>query len=271
MVTVFIALTTSSRTAERPTLIPKWQRFEASFQSRTTYANPVQDVTVSILFTSPAGDNAVVPAFWDGGKTWRVRFSPDRIGRWLYTTVCSDQKNSGLHAQSGRFTCTATLGQNVFAKHGPVRVGHDGHSLAHEDGTPFFWLADTAWNGALLSSAPEWRDYIQVRRSQGFNAVQWVTTQWRAAPAGNQLNQLAYSGKEAIQINPAFFQELDRKVEALNAAGILNVPVLLWAHPGQEVPKVSPGFALTEDQAIVLARYMVARWGANDVAWILGG
>jgi len=28
--------------------------------------------------------------------------------------------------------------------HGRLRVTPDGHYLQHEDGTPFFWLADTA-------------------------------------------------------------------------------------------------------------------------------
>jgi hypothetical protein len=34
---------------------------------------------------------------------------------------------------------------------------------------------------------------------------------------------------------------------------------------------VNPGFALPEDQAILIARYMVARWQAHDVVWILPG
>lgn len=35
--------------------------------------------------------------------------------------------------------------------------------------------------------------------------------------------------------------------------------------------RLNPGNSLPEDQAIVLANYMVARWQAHDVAWILNG
>jgi hypothetical protein len=34
---------------------------------------------------------------------------------------------------------------------------------------------------------------------------------------------------------------------------------------------LSPGFTLPEDQAVRLARYMVARWGGDPVLWILAG
>jgi hypothetical protein len=141
----------------------------------------------------------------------------------------------------------------------------------HEDRTPFFWMGDTAWNGALLSTTDDWDFYIRERTRQRFTAVQFVATQFRAAPKGDRLNEPAYSGNEKIAINPAFFQRMDAKLDALNRAGLLGVPVLLWAIEGGGDPKVNPGVSLPEDQAILLARYMVARWGANAVAWILAG
>jgi hypothetical protein len=47
--------------------------------------------------------------------------------------------------------------------------------------------------------------------------------------------------------------------------------VLLWAISGGSNPSINPGFGLPEDQAILLARYMVARWQANNVVWFLAG
>jgi hypothetical protein len=142
----------------------------------------------------------------------------------------------------------------------------------HDDGTPYFYLADTVWNGALLSSESEWDLYIKERSRQKFTAAQWVATQFRASPEGDRNKQLAYTGSSnAIVVNPKFFQRLDEKADALTKAGILNVPVLLWAINGGSKPQVNPGVSLSEDQAIILARYMVARWQANPAMWILGG
>lgn len=250
---------------------PKWERFERTFESATEYANPVQEASLTALFTSPSGETKKVYGFWDGGKNWRVRFAPNQEGKWTFKTTCSDAKNTGLHEQSGEFTCTAATDKSRFTKHGPVRVSADNRYLMHEDTTPFLFLADTAWNGPLLSTPEDWQTYIRERTRQQFSAVQWVTTQWRAAPDGDLNKQLAYTGADKISINPAFFQRLDQKVEALDKAGLLNVPVLLWAINGGSNPKVNPGVSLSDEQAILLARYMVARWGGNNVVWILAG
>jgi hypothetical protein len=57
----------------------------------------------------------------------------------------------------------------------------------------------------------------------------------------------------------------------MNRQGLLSAPVLLWSIGSGTTPAVNPGFSLPEDQAIRLARYMVARWQAHDVIWILPG
>ena len=250
--------------------VPKWGRFEQAFESSVQYENPIQSATLTIAFTSPGGETIRVYGFWDGANTWRVRFSPSMEGKWSWATTCSDNQNRGLHGKSGTFDCGAASGRTRFEQHGPIRVATNGFTLEHADATPFFWAADTAWNGALLSTPQEWDFYLQTRARQQFSAVQWVATQWRAAPEGDLSRQAAFTGKEKIAINPQFFQKLDAKAEAVNRAGLLNVPVLLWAIGGRSAER-NPGAFLSETQAVLLARYMVARWQAHHVAWILAG
>jgi hypothetical protein len=250
-----------------PTLVSKWSRFNYTLQSTVDYTNAIQQAHLEVILTDPGGGTRKIPGFWDGGRTWRFRFSPDQVGTWRFTTTCSDSDNSGLHGHSGAFLCSASSNATLFHRNGPIRITRDGRSFAHADGTPFFWLADTAWNGALKSTPEEWDQYIRRRTRQRFTAVQWVATQWRAAPDGDRLGQPAFTGNDPITLNPAFFQRLDQKIERLNRAGLLAVPVMLWAIQGD----VNPGHSLPEDQAILLARYMLARWGAHHVVWFLGG
>ena len=251
--------------------VPRWGIFEATFTSSQSSDNPLQDTELRVTFTSPSRQTRSVLGFWDGGTTWRVRFSPDEPGQWTYATTAVPASNSGLHAQSGMFRVVAAKGQTRFDRHGPVRVARSRTFLEHADGTPFFWLCDTGWNAALLSTPDDWQHYVDQRVRQRFTAVQWVTTQWRASPEGDRLRELAFSGQDRIAINPEFFQRLDAKVASLNRAGLLSAPVLLWAISGGSNPKINPGFSLPEDQAIRLAQYMVARWQAHDVVWILPG
>ena len=250
----------------------QWHCLELTLTSTSAYANPVQETELWAEFTGPTGETQKVRGFWDGGAVWRVRFAPSAVGEWRYETSCSDTQNSGLHAQTGKFSCTPPTGETRFAQHGPVRLAANKRHLEHLDGTPFFWLADTAWNGPLRSTPQEWNQYLHVRTRQHFSAVQWVSTQWRAAPDGDLEGGLAYTGDNSrIEINPSFFQRLDERVAATANAGLLNVPVLLWTLGSAETQQVNPGYSLPEDQAVLLVHYMVARWGAYPVVWILPG
>jgi len=246
--------------------VMQWQRFEASFQSAKEYQNPVRDVTVKVVFVSPNGERRTLRAFWDGGRLWRVCFSPDRPGRWHYETTCSDSGNTGLHGKRGTFECASGKSGLPLYKYGELRLSKNRRYLAHADGIPFFWLADTVWCGPLLADYEDWQVFLKDRVEKEFTAIQFVMTQWRMARTDEEGNP-TFWGKEKVKINPKFFQRLDRYVNAINKAGLLAVPVLLWAINGQD----NPGYALPEDQKIALAGYMVARYGAHQVVWFLGG
>ncbi len=242
-------------------VVPKYTRFEQSFKSAVAYKNPLADVNMTVVFTSPQGDTAKVYGFWDGGSTWRVRFAPDVPGKWSFKTTCSDTKNSSLHDATGEFLCTPSVAKSRFGLHGPVRVAADRRHLEHEDKTPFFWLADTAWDGARLSKSADWDYYAQARAAQKFTVAQWVAT-----PGANAKNQAAYTGSDTIVLNPAYFKQLDAKIETLERAGILSaiVPFREIAATGANTPETLP-----EDQAILLLRNMVARWNADNVVWVI--
>ena len=98
-------------------------------------------------FTSATGEQTTAHGFWDGGRTWRVRFAPGQLGKWTFRTACSDATNRGLHNLSGAFLCTPPIGTNRFSQHGPVGVARAGRHFAHADHTPFFWLVDAVWEG----------------------------------------------------------------------------------------------------------------------------
>lgn len=253
--------------------VPLWGHFEQAFIGTQMYANPFQDVTAQALFTAPSGKTQPIDLFWNGGHEWRVRFMPDETGVWRFEVTCSDSKNSGLHGQSGDFTCSPSTGKTRFEQHGRLQLSDNRRYLSHADGTPFFWLGDTAWNGPLCSTPEDWNFYLTQRKRQQFTAVQWVATQWISAPGGDWTGELAYSGHERILVHPSFFQRLDQKIVAMNRAGLLSVPIMLWAaHWSNEAVNArNPGYALPEDQAIRLARYMLARWGAYHTVWLLPG
>lgn len=249
----------------------KWHKYELSFTSSVAYENPIQDVrSFEVAFTSPSGNQKTINGFWDGGDVWRARFMPFETGKWTFETKCSDTKNTGLNNQKGAFICKPNTDQKDIYKHGPIINPPGTYYLKHADGAPFFWLACTAWNGAMKSTDSEWDKYLQQRSSNNYSAIQLVTTEFRGCDK-NAEGLVAIRGCGRISINPEFFKRIDRKIDKVNEYGLVAAPVILWALPVAAGKELSPGYYLPDDQAILLAKYIVARYGGNHVVWILGG
>ena len=272
---ILLVLTTilsvsTALTAQLPDAL-KWHKYELNFSSTVTYENPVQEVrALEITFTSPTGLKKTINGFWDGGTAWKARFMPFETGTWSFETTCSDAKNSGLNGQKGTFICKLGSDQKDIYLHGPVINPEGTYHLTHADGTPFFWLACTAWNGALKSTDEEWDRYLQHRVANSYSAIQFVTTQWRGCEKSSE-GLVAFEGSGRIKINPEFFRLIDKKTDRINDFGLVAAPVILWTLQTGAGRELSPGYYLPDDQAILLAKYIVARYGANHVVWLLGG
>ncbi len=156
---------------------------------------------------------------------------------------------------------------NPFEAHGRLRVAKAGTHLEHADGTPFFFLADTCWTGPALSSPDDWQVYLKDRTAKRFTAVQFnAVSPWRAAPTDAE-GRTAYTiahGK--LTPNEDYFKRLDARLQAINDAGLLAVPVLAWAHK-----KGDAGFDLTDEQVVALVRFEVDRYKDKHCLFILAG
>lgn len=249
----------------------KYGRFEHAFTSTKDYENALYDVgTFDITFTSPSGREKTVRGFWDGGRTWKVRFMPDELGTWTFKSVSSDKNNPGLHDVSGTFECIENESDLDIYQKGNLTHTKGTYHLSYADGTPFFWTACTAWNGALKSTNEEWQFYLDHRREHHYNTIQLVTTQWRGGTT-NAEGKVAFTGSGKITLDPAFFERIDQRIDEANAKGMVVSPVVLWALPFGEGSEYSPGYYLPIREAVLLAKYIVARYQGNHVLWTLGG
>jgi hypothetical protein len=160
-----------------------------------------------------------------------------------------------------------------FLRHGPIRISANRTHLAHTDGTPFFFLADTAWNGPLLSTDADWNTYLDDRAAKGFTAIQFIThAPWTAASA-NLEGQTAYTTgrRGAVVINPEFFDRIDHRIEAINARGLLAVPVLAWAANFGPSRSMNIGHTASARDLIPFIAFQVDRFARHQVLWLLAG
>lgn len=248
-----------------------WHKAELQFKSGKLYENPLYDVKeFYVELKSPTGREISVDGFWDGQYDWKMRFKPDETGTWSYETVCADKENQGLHGRQGTFNVGMNTSSLDIYKKGAIIHPSGTYHLSYHDGTPFFWTACTVWNGALRSTTGEWDKYLKHRVDNGYNVIQFVTTQWRGGPTNDE-GQTAYTKDGPISLNMDFFDRIDKKVDKINEFGLVAAPVILWGLPVGEGRHLSPGYDLPFEDAFLLARYIKARYGGNHVIWILGG
>ena len=280
----FVALWACSLRGED---VPLWGRWEYTLTA-TSAITPETELSAEL--TSPSGRKFTVSGFWDGNFTWRIRFMPVEVGEWHFRTR-SIPAVEGLNAVSGEFRCQPSVGANRFLQHGPVRVSANGRFFEHADGTPFFWLGDTVWYGAILSSKADWETYLSDRVDKQFSVVHFNVVAPRNGVLADENGEVSFEGAgrfeshsrierlrwkalrslgldqtKMIKINPRFYQRLDERIDAVNSHGLLAAIVLTWGLRAED-----SGNALPETQVVRLVRYLKSRYSANHVVWILTG
>ncbi len=245
-----------------------WVANELTFESSKQYADPFSDIDVDLVLAGN-GVKYTVPAFWDGGSTWKVRFVCPSEGEWLFRTVCTDESNADLNGRTGKVICTEYDGELEIYKHGFVTTAYGKKYITYDDGTPFFYLGDTHW-----SLGDETQDMVKTicakRAEQGFTVIQ-------SEPIGAKFELT----DGVSQTDMAGFADYDAKFKTIADAGLVHanaefffpsyMQVLIDRFGGWE--STADGKELVPDVKTYLekiSRYWVARYGAYPVMWTLG-
>ena len=240
---------------------------EIEFTARRDHPDPFNTVTLDVEFQRPDGRTLRVPAFWAGGRSWKVRYASAERGEHRYLTQCDDPTDPGLHGGAGQVEVVAYEGTNPLYRHGPIRVAEDRRHLAHADGTPFFWLGDTWWMGLCdrLRWPDEFARLTADRAAKGFNVVQLVAGLYPDMPPFDPrgANEAGFPWeRDYARIRPEFFDAVDRRLQHLVDAGITPCVVGMW---GYYLPWMG------QDRAQRHWRYLIARYGAMPVVWCVAG
>lgn len=255
-----------------------WREIELVLTAQKDYANPYTDVEVGADFSDEAGAWLRRPAFWDGDRTWKIRFAPTHTGRWTWRSFASSD-DAGLVNQWGELSCEAADSSNRFYQHGFWRMSPGGRNLVHADGKPAVLVGDTIWAFPWRATLEQAEVYANNRHSKGFNAALLMSVQpdMRAVgPRDRSLDEGFDVGFEDLpsghinQLRPEYFQHLDRLVDILVAHQLVPVwqPVFMgFGWKGLDVA----GPVLPPAEYARYCRYLVARYGARPAVYLVGG
>ena len=109
--------------------VPKWSVYELTLTASDQTADPYRETNLVGVFNGPNDQSVVVNGFWDGGRTFRIRFAPTVEGTWTFMTVSSDAELGG---HMGSITCTPPApGAHGFVRGPSARSS----SWTFDDGT----------------------------------------------------------------------------------------------------------------------------------------
>ena len=230
----------------------------------TTPANVMVEISfeataqeIDVAFTQPGGNEVRVPAFWAGGRTWKVRYASPVVGTHKYKAEVLE----------GAVEVEPYKGDNPLYLHGPLRVDKTKRYLEHLDGTPFLWMGDTWWMG--LSKRRSWPEDFQKlagdRKRKGFNLVQIVAGLYPDMPAFDPrgANEAGFPWeKDYARIRSEYFDEADKRILYLVEQGFVPCIVGAW---GYHLPWL--GLEKMKEHQ----RYVYARWGALPMVWCVAG
>jgi hypothetical protein len=165
---------------------------------------------------------------------------------------------------------------NLFSqevnKLGGISVTADGRYLQYSDGTPFFWLGDTAWELFHRLNFSEIEKYLENRKQKGFNVIQAVAlAEFNGLLKPNMNGDIPFNDLDPEQPNEKYFAFVDRVIELAASKGLYIGLLPTWGD------KVTPNWGdgpvvFNEQKAYAYGKWLGKRYAnKQNILWILGG
>ena len=249
-------------TMQNENQVRRWDMYEISLEGPQT-GNPFKDVQLRARFELE-NSSVEVKGFYDGRGVYKIRFMPDREGKWSYQTLSNVGNLDGLN---GGFICTPPEKSN----HGPIHV-HKQHHFSYADGTPFFVMGTTAYAWTYRPEEIRERTLDSFSR-YGFNKIrmlffpkhygdgQYIDVSYDPPvfPFRGEKNNFDFQ-----YFNVQYFQNFEKRVAELRDRGI-EADVILFHFYDFEHWGIDVGMSAEED--LFYLDYLIARLAAYRNVW----
>jgi hypothetical protein len=232
---------------------------ELTLTSNRPFSNPYTSVKVTGTFVGPRGVRNTIPGFWDGGRMFKIRFTPTAEGTWTYR-VTSAPADDGL-SQTGRIH----VGPSPAGNHGFLRRDpRHPYSFVWDDGTRYFMWGQTYYQIVVNAMAGGgWRTAIDGTASYRMNKVRLLLTPWCSSTPRSRPYPCVrpFVGGDHDVLNVPYWRKLDEIVQYLEARHIVADLVIF-------TDSATAFGNQAQDERYL--RYAVARFGAyHHVIWTL--
>lgn len=163
-------------------------------------------------------------------------------------------------------------GPSVDLKHGKLKVSENHRYLVFEDGTPFFYLGDTAWELFHRLSKTDTEKYLENRRQKGYTVIQAVAlAELDGLNTPNTEGEKPLVDNDPTKPNEKYFAHVDWVVNKAAEKGIFIGFLPTWGDKWNKKWGNGPEI-FTPQNARIYSKYIGQRYkNSSNIIWILGG
>ncbi len=252
---ILLILLAARATGDTTPHVERWGLWDMTLDGPAN-GNPYVEVRLTATFER--GDRRIiVPGFWDGGDTYRIRFSPPEEGEWRFVTGSNRPEMDG---RRGKLTAVAPAGTN----HGPVQIFKTS-CLRYADGSPYHQFGTTCYAWTHQPDALQ-RQTLRTLADAPFNKIRFCVFPKSYAYNTNEPSLVPFARRpdrtfDFDRPDPTFWRQFEGRILDLQRLGI-EADIILW-HPYDRW-----GFSeMLKEQDDRYLRYSIARLSAFRNVW----
>lgn len=151
-----------------------------------------------------------------------------------------------------------------------LKVSENGRYLMYEDGRPFFYLGDTAWELFHRLSLEEAENYLENRAEKGFTVIQAVVlAQLGGLSVPNANGDLPLENQDPRRPIEAYFKHVDAIVKKAEDLGLFIGMLPTWGSYWNTTNGDQAIF--TPETARSFGEFLGKRYSDKAIIWVLGG
>lgn len=152
-----------------------------------------------------------------------------------------------------------------------IKVSDNARCLVRDDGVPFFYLADTAWELLHRLSKEDAEFYLRRRAEQGFTVIQTVVlAEVKGLETPNAEGELPLVDRDPLRPNERYFAHVDWVVKKAESLGLRVGLLPTWGDKWNKKWGVGPEI-FSPENAGAYGEWIGRRYARSAVIWILGG
>jgi hypothetical protein len=161
----------------------------------------------------------------------------------------------------------------AFGVSAQLRISENKRFLQTQDGKPFFWLGDTAWELFHRLSREEADKYLEDRKNKGFTVIQAVVlAELDGLHAPNPYGEIPLENDDPTRPREAYFQHVDYIIDKAEKLGLYMAILPTW---GDKISKNTWGVGpeiFNPENALAYGRWIGNRYkNRKNIIWLMGG